>query len=129
MFKLVQNAAARKHSAAFLQLEVMNLLPSPSWTLSFAPSRFQLTSIQAENLNPDLQSHSTEQVPSISIRDNINISFPTCQAAALLVDCAAWKAQDNCTYHSCSEGFVKRILWARTPLQLSYPKERFCNIR
>lgn len=47
-------------------------------------------SIQAENLDPVLQGHSTEEFLPISIRDNTSLS--TCQAAALLGDCAVGKA-------------------------------------
>lgn len=86
----MQNMAAQKHSLAFLQLEGINLFCSLSRILAYAPCRFQPTSIQAENLYLDLQSHSTKQVLPASIRDNISLS--TCQAAALLEDCAACEA-------------------------------------
>lgn len=82
--------AAQKHSLAFLQLEGINLFHSPPQILSYVPSRSQPTSIQSENLDPDLLGHSTDQVLPLSIGDNISLS--TCQAAALLGDCAVCKA-------------------------------------
>lgn len=74
--------AALKHLLALLQLEGINLFHCPSQILWYAPGRFWHTSVQAENLDPDLQSHSTEQAVAIPIRDNMCLF--TCQAAALL---------------------------------------------